>query len=244
VLKSVKDLGALTFSDNSEEWVEFGPTDDRRRVGFHDYAAIYAVPGLYERLFYETLGMRSTAEVVRLFGEVLAAEGLDPHEQRVVDFGAGNGLGGDALRALGAGEIVGVDIEPMAREAAERDRPGVYDDYVVGDLGTWSTGGLDELRRRGPTAVLLLSAVGIGHVPPQVLEQALGLLGRGGIYGFAVTPTLLPESDDPDGQASGYPNFLHALKQRTEPLAEASYVHRCRPDGSDDLAVAFIGRIR
>lgn len=238
------ELGALEFSPDGEEWVEFGPPEARRRIGFHDYAAIYGAPGLYERLFYETLGMQSTAEVVRLYAEVLAAQGLDPGEQRVVDFGAGNGLGGDALRALGVGELVGVDLEPMARTAAERDRPGVYDDYLVGDLGAWSDEDLGQLGRRDPTAVLALSAVGIGHVPTKTLERALSILGPGGIYGFAVTPTLLPDSQDPAGRASGYPEFLRSLRESTEQLREASYVHRSRPDGSDDLAVAFVGRIR
>ena len=238
------ELGTLAFSPNAEEWVEFGPADARRRVGFHDYAAIYAVPGLYERVFYETLGMRSSAEVVRLYGEVLAADGLDPGVQRVLDFGAGNGLGGAGLRALGVGHLIGLDLEPMAREAAERDRPDVYDDYLVGDLGAWSQHDLAALAGRGLTAVLALSAVGIGHVPPPVLRRALGLLAPGGIYGFAVTPTLLPCSDDPAGRASGYPDFLRALRQDTDQLAETAYVHRRRPDRSADRAVALVGRTR
>jgi predicted TPR repeat methyltransferase len=202
------------------------------------------VPGLYERIFYDTLGMRSTGEVVRLYGETLAAEGLDPAAQRVLDFGAGNGLGGEPLRALGIGELYGIDLEPMARTAAERDRPGVYDDYWVGDLGAWTEQQLEEVRRRDPTAVLALSAIGIGHVPPTVLDRALGLMGPGGIYAFAVAPRLAPGSDDPAGVASGYPDYLRDLRERTEDLGETSYVHRRRPDGSDDLAVAFVGRIR
>lgn len=237
-------LGELAFSHDGEEWVEFGPPGERRRIGFHDYRAIYSVPGLYERLFYETLGMRSTAEVVRLYGEVLDAEGIDPRAERVIDFGAGNGLGGNALRELGVGELIGIDLEPEAREAAARDRPGVYDDYLVGDLGAWSEDELGELRRRGPTAVLALSAVGLGHVPASVLGRALGVLPPGGIYGFAVTPTLLPGSEDPAGRASGFPGFLETLLHASEPLREASYVHRRRPDGSDDMAVAFVGRTR
>ena len=83
----------------------------------------------------------------------------------MVDFGAGNGLGGEGLRALGVGELVGVDLEPMARTAAERDRPGVYGDYLVGDLGAWSEDELDRLRAHRPTALVALSAVGVGHVP-------------------------------------------------------------------------------
>lgn len=240
----IDDLGVLTFSPDGEEWVEFGPAGARQRVGFHDYAAIYSVPGLYEYIFHETLGMRSTAEVVRLYGEALVAEQLDPAEQRVVDFGAGNGLGGAALRALGVGELVGVDVEPIARDAANRDRPGVYDHYLVGDLDACSDHDLDELRRRRPTAVLALSAVGLGHVTPKALGRVMSLLPAGGIYGFAVDPVLLPDSDDPTGQASGYPDFLRALRRDTDQLREAAYVHRSRPDGSDHLGFAIIGRIR
>jgi predicted TPR repeat methyltransferase len=201
------------------------------------------VPGLYEQLFHESLGMQTTEEVVRLFGEVLAAQGLDPAEQRVVDFGAGNGLGGTWLRELGVGWLVGLDLEPAARVAAERDRPSVYDTYFVGDVGAWSEEELDELRALRPTALLALSAVGLGHVPPSVLGRALSVLEPGGIYAFAVTPTLLPGTEDPAGRESGYPEFIESLHRDTEVLREASYVHRKRADGSDDLAAAFVGRV-
>lgn len=238
------DLGEIRFSPGGEEWIEYGPAADRRRVGFHDYAGVYSVPGLYERVFYDTLGMRSTTEVVRLYAEALAELGLHPSAQRVVDFGAGNGLGGRALRDAGVGALVGVDLEPMARTAAERDRPGVYDDYLVGDLGAWSEAELDRLRAYGPTAMVALSAVGVGHVPSPTLARALGLLGPGGIYAFAVAPPLLPESTDPDGVATGYPEFIHLLVERTELLRREEYVHRYRADGSDDLGIAFVGRVR
>ena len=235
-------IGEVVFSPEGEEWLEFGPPDARRRIGFHDYAAIYSVPGLYEHVFYETLGMRSSAEVVRLYGEVMTAEQLEAGDQRVIDFGAGNGLGGDALRQLGVGELYGVDLEPMARIAAQRDRPGVYNDYLVGDLGRWSDDEMRRLTRHRPNALMALSAIGVGHVPPPVLDRALSVVGRGSIYGFAVHPRLLPGTDDPVGRTSGFPEFIDVLRRRTELLAEASYVHRVRPDGSEDLAVAFVGR--
>ena len=127
-------VGVLEFSPGREEWVEFGPVDDRARVGFHDYRAIYAVQGLYEAIFYETLGMRSTREVVRLYEATARGMGIPLADQRVIDLGAGNGLGGEELRAAGVGALIGIDLEPMAREAALRDRPDVYDDYLVVDL--------------------------------------------------------------------------------------------------------------
>lgn len=212
-------------------------------MGFHDYAAIYAVPGLYERVFYTELGMRSAEVVVGLYAQALTEQGLDPAEQRVLDFGAGNGIGGTELRDIGVGYLAGLDLEPEARTAATRDRPGVYDHYEVGELGSSDGTLLSELRELRITALLALSAIGIGHVPPNALTQALGLLGPGGLFAFAVTPNLLPGSEDAEGQASGYPDFLTDLLDRTDELARAEYVHRRYADGSDHPAVALVGRV-
>ena len=208
-------------------------------MGFHDYAAIYAEPGLYERVFIEELGMRSTFEVVRLFGEALRGLDMDPAEQRVLDLGAGNGVGGEALRALGVGSVLGVDLEPAARAAAARDRPGVYEDFVVADLARDA----DQFAHRGLTAVVALSAIGPGHVPPVALKRTLGLLEPGGLYAFAVMPALLPGSEDEVGRATGYPDYLAELLARSEELAREAYVHRRQADGSPHEAVALVGRV-
>ncbi len=76
--------------------------------------------------------------------------GYDPADQRVLDLGAGNGLGGEALRALGVGWVMATDIELAASEAAARDRPAVYEHYVVGDLADE----IDELGDHDLTAVV------------------------------------------------------------------------------------------
>lgn len=52
----------------------------------------------------------------------------------MLDLGAGYGCVAQELLALGIRRFVGVDIYDEAAEAAERDRPGLYADYVVGDL--------------------------------------------------------------------------------------------------------------
>lgn len=232
-------LGPISFSPDGETWFEYGEDGSRRRVGFHDYAAIYAVPGLYERVFYEELGMCSSERVVGLYGRVLTELGRSPERERVLDVGAGNGLGGQALRAIGVGTVVGLDREPAAKPAAHRDRPGVYDDYVVGDL---LAGAADQLRPHAFTSVLALAAIGVGHVPPAALERALALLEPGDLFGFAVTPALLPGSEDPEGIATGYPDYLDSLLRAGEELAREAYVHRRQTDGTPHEAVALIGR--
>ena len=55
---------------------------------------------------------------------------------------------------VGVGGIVGVDIEPVAREAALRDRPGAYDHYIVGDLASLPAAELASIAAMEPTAVL------------------------------------------------------------------------------------------
>lgn len=197
----------------------------------HDYAALYAEPGLYERVFYDELGMRSTVEVSRLFAATLAELHHDPAEQR--------------LRELGVGHVVGLDLEPAAREAAERDRPGLYDDYLVGDLTAWSEERLADTRGYDLTALVAHAAIGVGHVPPLALERALGLIAPGGLFAFAVAPPLLPGAIDAPTEAAGYHELLaDLLERRGEELARHAYVHRLRGDGSEDLAVALVGRLQ
>ncbi len=236
-------LGRIEFSPGGEEWIEYGPPDDRRRIGFHDYEALYDVPGLYERVFYDRLGMRSTTEVVKLYGETLRAEGLDPGGQAVLDLGAGSGIGAAKLRELGVGRVVGLDSEPAVADAARRDHPGTYDDYLVGDLAEPADGLVDRLAGHQLTAVLALAAIGVGHVPVAALERALSVLAAGGLFAFAVHPALLPGSEDPTARQTGYPQFLAGLLDRSEELGRLAYVHRRRADGTDDEAVAVIGRL-
>lgn len=237
------DLGDVTLSERGGGWIEYGLAGARRRIGFHDYGAIYAVPGLYERVFYDVLGMSTVGVVVELYVDAVAAAGLDPAAQRVLDLGAGNGAAGAALRDAGVGHVVGLDLEPEAREAARRDRPGAYDDYLVGDLAAWTEDELAALRERRFTAMVAVAALGIGHVPPAVLQRAIDAVDPGGLFAFAVLPPLLPGSDDEAGRATGYPDFLDALfRDGAEQLARREYVHRRTADGAPQDAIAFAGR--
>lgn len=238
------ELGQIDFSPGAEEWIEFGPPHARRRTAFHDYETLYAVPGLYERVFYERLEMRSTLEVARMYGAALDGLGRDPASERVLDFGAGNGTGAERLRDIGVGRIVGLDIEPAARAAALRDRPAVYDDYLVGDLGAWPPERLAALGENDFTAVIAFAAIGVGHVPAPTLELALSLLAPGGVFAFAVHPRLLPDSGDAIARESGFAAVLAGLAERSEQLARRTYVHRRTTSGAEDPAVALTGRIR
>lgn len=243
-MSAQEDLGVVEL-DPDETWVEFGPPGARRRIGFHDYDAMYSVPGLYERVFYEELGMDTVTEVVGLYGRGLRSQGRSPADERVLDLGAGNGISGAALRELGAGSVVGLDLQPAARAAAARDRPGVYDDYVVADLTAWSEEEADRVRALRITSLVAVAALGIGHIPPQVLERAIGVVEPGALVSFAVLVELMPGSEDERGQASGYPDWLGGwFPEHCEELERREYVHRHRRDGTVEDAVAFVARLR
>ena len=109
--------------DQDEEWCEIEiDGGERRRIRFHDYAAIYDVPGLYERLFAEQLECDSPRVVCDLLGDQLRAANVKPSELSTLDFGAGNGMVGERLAELSIDEIVGVDLLPQARDAAQSQR--------------------------------------------------------------------------------------------------------------------------
>ncbi len=228
------DLGEIAFSPGREEWIEYGPPGERVRVGFHDYAALYAVPGLYERVFYEELGMGSADVVVGLYAEALRSLGRDGARERVLDLGAGSGIGGALLRReADVGFLVGLDREPAAREAAARDRPGVYDAFTVADLAA-APGTFETLAAHDFTAVVAVSAIGSGHIPLELLAETLErLLRPGGLFAFAVSDVLLPDF---------FVDFFARVD--AEKLGERTYVHRRQTDGSPHGAQAVAARLR
>lgn len=227
-------LGEITFSPAGEEWIEYGPPGERRRVGFHDYAALYGVPGLYERVFYEELGMCSAEVVVGLYTEALRESGRPPEAARVFDLGAGSGIGGALLRSeAGVGRVVGLDLEPAAREAAERDHPGVYDEFVIADLAA-EPRAFETLAAHDFTALVAVSAIGAGHIPLELLAETIHrLLRPGGHFAFAVADELLP---------AFYDDFFARVD--AERLGERSYVHRRQTDGTPHSASAVVARLR
>ena len=95
------------------EWCEAIVDGRTRRYRFHNYGELYKVPGLYEKLFYESLKCCSPSRVARLLDGVIRDFQEEPEELRVLDVGAGNGMVGDELtvHALDGG----ADLTPELR---------------------------------------------------------------------------------------------------------------------------------
>ena len=170
---------------------EYVALDEHEVVHLHDYPRIYAVPGLYEHIVQERL---------RCCSPQVAAEGFlrlasEPASMTVLDFGSGTGLVGELLRAGGVGRIIGVDALPAARVACLRDRPGIYADYLLGDLASSTGTLLPQLRDHEPTGLISAGAFGGTHAPPAALVNALSLLPAGAPFAITVHEQWMDPSD-------------------------------------------------
>lgn len=147
-----------------EEFLLHHPDGTAERITLHDYARVYSVPGLYEEVVQRRLACASPATVAAALVEAAAAEGHTAGELRAFDLGAGNGVVGEELSARGVAVVAGADGVPEARDAAHRDRPGLYSHYLVGERLD-----VDEVtrivREEELTALVAAGAVGEGHVP-------------------------------------------------------------------------------
>lgn len=151
----------------------------KEKIHFHDYDRLYAIPWLYDRIF-DLLGYQAPATISNAFSRVLCKQNVDPSQLRVLEPGAGCGIVAEHLRKIGIARLVGLDIRPSARAAAQRDKPGLYEAYYVADLTQLSEQTEIELKARKFNCVVVVSATGWSHLPVAALDKALELLVSGG----------------------------------------------------------------
>jgi predicted TPR repeat methyltransferase len=228
---------AAANASQDEEWFEVERDGETRRMRFHDYTEIYSIPGLYERLIYEELRCESPRVIARLVGDELERRGTDPGTLRVLDLGAGNGIVAEELQDIGADYFVGIDIIDAAAEAAERDRPGLYDDYVVANLLDYDARTRARLDEQGLNALTCVAALGFGDIPPEVFCEALRRIDTPGLVAFTIKETFLGEKDP-----SGFADLVERLEQNgtLKPIASERYQHRLNWAGKPLHYVAML----
>ncbi|MFF8022918.1 hypothetical protein ACFZDJ_17655 [Streptomyces sp. NPDC007896] len=217
---------------------EYIALSEHEMVHLHEYARIYAVPGLYEHVVQERLQCRSPGVAAAGFLRAAARLGLEPGSMTVLDVGAGTGLVGELVRRDGVAQVVGVDSLPAARVASLRDRPGVYADYVVGDFLRD-----DALREALHPYVFggLVSAGAFGgtHATPQALENALAVLPAGAPVAFTIDERWMDESD-PEGFGAAVERLVAAgglaVMERTR------FQHRVTTTGEPIFYQLVVGR--
>lgn len=224
--------------DQDREWCVVQLGGEWKRIRFHDYPTIYDVPGLYERLFYDVLKCSSPVTIRRLMGSYLDSIGRSPSELRVLDLGAGNGMVGEELIDLGVERVVGIDIFDEARNATERDRPGVYRDYVVGDITDLSPQDRARLEEHDFNALVCVAALGFGDIPPEVFASALNLCRTGSVVSFNIKEDFIDDNDK-----SGFSGLIErTMKEGVLKIEmQKRYTHRLATDGTPLPYVAMVG---
>ncbi|HWI06470.1 MAG TPA: class I SAM-dependent methyltransferase [Solirubrobacteraceae bacterium] len=223
--------------DQDEEWCEIEtPDGERRRIRFHDYAEIYNVPGLYERLFAERLECSSPKVVTQLLGEALHDAKAKPERLSALDFGAGNGMVGELLAELSIGEIVGVDLLPEARDAAHRDRPGLYEAYYALDMTQLAPASRRDLMRHDFDLMTCVAALGFGDIPPLAFAEAFNFVGAPGWVAFNIRDRFFEE------EATGFGGLIARMFRDgvLEERASTRYTHRISVAGEPIEYVAVV----
>lgn len=196
----------LASIGQGKAWFHIVEDDREERIEFHDYAAIYKHPGLYEQLFYDRLKCNSPRKLSDLLHEVVLDSGGDPTRLRVLDVGAGNGMVGELLVERGVARVVGIDIIPEAGEACWRDRPGSYDAYYVADLTRQDRELQTELLDWRFDAMTMVAALGFGDIPVPAFAAAWNLIAEDGWVAFNVKESFLDNSD-----TSGFSRLIKRL---------------------------------
>lgn len=205
-----------------------GESADEEVVHLHDYARVYRVPGLYEYVIHELLGCRSPQVAVDGLAYALAQLGRDPAQTVLLDLGAGTGIVGELARDLGIATVIGLDSLAAARAAYMRDRPGVYRDYIVGDIAAAPPELVARVRRHRPTALIAAGAFGGSHAPPAVLDNALELVTRGAPVVFTIDERWM-RPDAPGGFSTALARQVDSGRLRL--LRRRRFRHRLSTTG-------------
>ncbi len=222
-----------------EEWCEVQIDSQWKKIRFHDYHDVYKVPGLYETLFYRTLRCNSPNRVSNFLNDVMVEREIKPESIRAIDVGAGNGMSGEALQNLGIRKIVGIDLLPEAKMAVMRDRPWVYDEYLVEDLTSPSQETIEFLRGYKINLLTTVAALGFGDIPPLAFFNVFNLLQTGGLLAFNIRDEFMKRS-------SGSPFAKLITNMMDQDVIEVDllkrYQHRLNTLGQPIYYVGIVAR--
>jgi len=195
----------------------------------HDYERLYELPGAYEQIVSDRLRCASPQVMASLLAQAVERTGRSRRSVRVIDVAAGNGMSGEALLAEGLKPVLGTDIVPSARVAALRDRPSVYDDYLILDLLALKPEQEQRLRSLRADALHCVAPVGdsAGQLPEQALAAAVRLLEPDSLVAYMHDPGPNPE----DAVTFGFWRRELGSQVDARELIRQRYVHRQTVNG-------------
>ena len=206
----------------------------------HEYTRVYAVPGLYEEVVQKRLQCASPRTLADALLGCAADAGLVPADIAVFDLGAGNGVMGEALRERGVPTLVATDNIAEARDAALRDRPDLYAEYLVGDTDDLPQ--VPELiREHGLNALVAAGALGLGHISAASFHRLWTHFPAGAWFAVCLHVDLA----EPGG--SDFGDYLAGFEDRDdggEILLRERFRHRLTMAGEPIDYVAIVARKR
>ena len=224
--------------DQNEEWVEIVTEQGIQKAHLHDYGLFYEIPGLYDS-FYKGLKCQSPRVVCDALKTKMLEHRRDQKPLRVLDFGAGSGQVGEQMaRELDCESVVGLDIIPQAREAAERERPEVYDEYYVLNMAEPTDEELMELAKWDFNTLVTVAALGFGDICTKAFLNAYNLLNKGAWVAFNIKDRFLSEQDE-----TGFADTINSLMDNGFNMVESKrYRHRLSLAGKPLHYYVIIGQ--
>ncbi|HEV7298020.1 MAG TPA: ATP-binding cassette domain-containing protein [Tepidisphaeraceae bacterium] len=209
------------------------------RLNLGNYDEIFHQPGLYEQLFFDVLRCKSPKQVASLFDAVLQERNIPGTNLSVLEVGAGSGMVGEEFRRLGVASLVGIDALPSAKDAADRYRWGIYDDYVTADLSNLSQDDYDRMVAGDPNVMVAVSTLGFDEVPTRAFASAFNAIRSPGWLVFNIHEPFLNKRDD-----SSFARLIREMTDRQIIQIDASkrYLHRHDTHGRKIEFVAIVAR--
>ncbi len=233
------ELVAETAGDQTQEsLVVRHPDGTTQRFRLHEYERVYAIAGLYEEVVQRRLQCASPSRLAELLVTCARDAGLGAGELGVFDLGAGNGVVGEELRARGVRTLLASDNVAAARDAALRDRPGLYAEYLVGDTDDLPQVG-DLIGAYELNCLVAAGALGLGHVSAASFHRLWCAFGGGAWFAVSVHEDLAAPG------ASDFGDYLAEFERRGdwgEILVRQRFRHRLTMAGDPIHYVAIVAR--
>src|SRR6266566_1578280 len=100
----------------AEEYCVVSHAGTSEVILIHDYDQLFKTPGLYEEVYFTLLHGRGPEVISAALADAMQHRNVSPSNYRVVELGAGNGVGARALQDQGFSDIIGIDRNSTAQE--------------------------------------------------------------------------------------------------------------------------------
>ena len=225
------------YFQQTEEYVIVNFEDNtKKQVKLHDYTTMYSVPGLYETVIYDVLKCNShclLTEHIKFLG--------GKKKIRVIELGAGNGVFAEELKNnTHVDYIMGVDINPIAKKAAMRDRPELYDDYLISDIALLKESTIKTIREKKFDFLVIPSALALAHIPVKSLSKIIDMLPKNAHFVFNLKRKIVSDFFVKCPESGCFLFKEDEINDQVKNVHHEEYIHRYNFSGEPYYYMCFI----